>query len=44
MVDTALSTMLAFFGLVRSRAVLEEFRARAQGHPARAGRTRATRE
>lgn len=29
MVDTALATMLAFFGLVRTRAVLEEFRARA---------------
>jgi DNA-binding transcriptional MerR regulator len=28
MVDAALSTMLAFFGLVRTRAVLEEFRAR----------------
>lgn len=29
MVDTALATMLAFFGLVRTRAVLGEFRARA---------------
>ena len=28
MADAALSTMLAFFGLVRTRAVLEEFRAR----------------
>jgi hypothetical protein len=28
MVDVALSTMLAFLGLLRTRAVLEEFRAR----------------
>lgn len=32
MVDAALSTMLAFFGLVRTRAVLDEFRSRAARH------------
>jgi hypothetical protein len=30
MVDTALSTMLAFFGLIRARTVLEQLRATAQ--------------
>ena len=42
MVDAALSTMLAFFGLVRTRAVLEEFRARAERPPSltRAARRR----
>jgi DNA-binding transcriptional MerR regulator len=33
MAETALSTMLAFFGLVRTRAVLGEFRARAAESP-----------
>jgi len=44
MVDVALSTMLAFFGLVRTRAVLEEFRARSGGRSDRpaTGRVRRT--
>lgn len=43
MVDAALSTMLAFFGLVRTRAVLEEFRARKGEHPRRAAPPRGRR-
>lgn len=35
MVDVALSSMLAFLGLLRTRAVLEEFRARSHRAPAR---------
>ena len=35
MVDVALSAMLAFLGLLRARAVLEEFRARSGPAPAR---------
>jgi len=41
MVDVALSTMLAFFGLMRTRAVLEEFRTRSVETRPRARRKRA---
>ena len=41
MVDVALSTMLAFLGLLRTRAVLEEFRSRSNEGRPRARRRRA---